>query len=175
MDTSLPVSYPHVHSLPPPSVLLPPALSLILLLFFFLFLLFLFFFIFLFSFLLLLLLFVFFLFLPALSLLLLFLPPLLLLPLPLSSLLYSYSSFPLRPLLNVFYLNLSRVYNFCFELLNFTCLPVAVCLPVFPLTKLLNKHIIMHCTTGPGSLTQRVWSQSTWTRYSDEKRHLTMP
>src|SRR6218665_3349703 len=154
MDTSLPVSYPHVHSLPPPSVLLPPALSLILLLFFFLFLLFLFFFIFLFSFLLLLL-FVFFLFLPALSLLLLFLPPLLL-PLPLSSLLYSYSSFPLRPLLNVFYLNLSRVYNFCFELLNFTCLPVAVCLPVFPLTKLLNKHIIMHCTTGPGSLTQRV-------------------
>src|SRR6218665_973296 len=97
----------------------------------------------------------FFLLRPALSLLLLLLlifilppPPLLLLPL--SSLLLFYSSFPLLPLpppLNIFYLNLSCEYSFCFVLLNFTCLSVAVCLSMFLLIKLLYKHIIMNCIT----------------------------
>ena len=53
---------------------------------------------------------------------------------------------PLPPLLNVFYLNLSCVYSFCFVLLNFTCLWVAVCLSMFLLIKLFFKHIIKHCT-----------------------------
>src|SRR6218665_256551 len=114
-----------------------------------------------------LLLFVFFLLLPALSLLLLFILPLLLLP-PSSLLL----SFPLLllllllpPLLNIFYLNLSCEYSFCFALLNFTCLRVAIRLSMFLLIKLLYKHIIMNCTTqtrrsdpvhGPGGCDHRV-------------------
>src|SRR6218665_3871732 len=122
-----------------------PALSLPSFLFFFLFLLFLFFSS---TFLSFLLLFIFFLHLPALSLLLLILPPLLLLPL--SSLLLSYPSFPLlplSPLINIFHLNLSCEYSFCFVLLNLTCLRVAVCLSMFLLIKLLYKHIIMIYTT----------------------------
>src|SRR6218665_2863385 len=53
---------------------------------------------------------------------------------------------PLPPLLNVFYLNLSCVYSFCFALLNFTCLRVAVCLSMFLLIKLFS-NIIKRCTT----------------------------
>src|SRR6218665_3678248 len=109
--------------------------------------------------------------LPPLSLLLLLFYPLVLLPHPplrilpppscsfsssssssscssssLSSLPLSYSPFRLPSLLNVFFLNLSCVYSFCFVLLNFTCLRVAVCLSMFHLIKPFFKPIIKHCT-----------------------------
>jgi len=116
-------------------------LWLILFYLFLLFLLFFFSFILLFSFLI--LLFVFFLLL-LFSFLLFFL--FFFLSLSLSSLPLSYSPFRLPSLLNVFFLNLSCVYSFCFVLLNFTCLRVAVCLSMFRLIKLFFNHIIKHCT-----------------------------
>src|SRR6218665_3761654 len=89
-------------------------------------------------------------FLPLLfSFLLFFLFFFLYLSLSLSSLPISYPPFPLLPLpplLNVFFLNLSCVYNFCLVLLNFTCLRVAVCLSMFFLIKVFFKHIIKHCS-----------------------------
>ena len=41
---------------------------------------------------------------------------------------------------NVFYLNLSCVYSFCFVLFNFTCRRVAVCLSMFLLIKLFQTY-----------------------------------
>src|SRR6218665_2740737 len=82
-------------------------------------------------------------------------------------LLLSLLSFPLPPLLNVFYLNLSCVYSFCFVLLNFTSLRVVVCLSnVLPI-KLLYKHIIMHGNHAgpvpkPGGCEHRVPETGTW-------------
>jgi len=92
------------------------------------------------------------------------------LSLSLSCLLF-YPPFPLLPLLNVFYLNLSCVYSFCFVLLNFTCLRVVVCLSMILLIKLFFKHIIKQCT----SRTRRVWSPDTRTRYPDGKWRPAVP
>src|SRR6218665_656331 len=110
-----------------------------------------------------------FLLLPAPSLLL---PPLLLffflslsLSLFSSSFLSSFSSSS-TSLLNVFYLNLCCVHNFCFVLLNFTCLRVAVCLSMFLLIELFFKHIINHCSNGllpgPSGYDHRISGSGTW-------------
>ena len=71
---------------------------------------------------------------------------------------------PLPTLLNVFFLNLSCVYSFCFVLLNFTCLSSSVCRCFFSLKNFQTYNKALYYTepvTGPGGVWSRVSGSKT--------------